>query len=337
MIKNEMREPSEVRKVGILGLGSIGRRHARILKSLHPDVAIAAYRTNKGALREPVDGILNLDREAFLATRFDLLVVANPSALHLETLELVLPLNRGATILVEKPFCLPQQLGAAKSLIRAYPETQILPGNCLRFHPAIDVLHEEIARGEWSEALECHAHFGSYMPGWHPYEDYRNSYAARRDLGGGVLLTSIHEIDLAHHLFGQGRMLGASVGNIVLHEIDVEDCAHLVMSLERCKICNISLNFFERPASRYLKVIYPNGVFSWTFGEAHVTTSKWRNGHADERHIPVDGSVDSMYINMWKKIFSCDLSSFEFSSVENSLNTIAVLNSRMEPVTWNLA
>src|SRR5258708_28554469 len=105
------------------------------------------------------------------------------------------------------------------------------------------------------EAVECHAHFGSYMPGWHPYEDYRTTCAARRSMGGGVLLTSIHEIDLAHHLFGDGQVIGSMAGNFVLHEIDVEDTAHMILSLQRCKICNISLNLFERPSRRYLKVV----------------------------------------------------------------------------------
>src|SRR5581483_6306 len=138
--RSEMTSGITFRRAGIVGLGSIGRRHARILKSLCPEMSIAAYRTYKGSLRDPVDGITDLDQESFSRMCFDLLVIANPSALHLATLTMLLRTNPRATVLVEKPFCLPSEITEAKALIAQYPEARILPGNCLRFHPAIVTL-----------------------------------------------------------------------------------------------------------------------------------------------------------------------------------------------------
>ena len=48
-----------------------------------------------------------------------------------------------------------------------------------------------------SVQTEC----SSYLPDWHPYEDYRKGYAAREDLGGGAVLTQIHEIDYMYWFF----------------------------------------------------------------------------------------------------------------------------------------
>ena len=70
---------------------------------------------------------------------------------------------------------------------------------------------------------------GEYLPGWHPYEDYRTSYAARRDLGGGVILTLIHELDYAYWLFGAPRRLFAVGGHLSDLELDVEDTASILM------------------------------------------------------------------------------------------------------------
>jgi len=316
--------------VGIVGLGAAGRRHVRILRSLRPNLTFSAYRTNKGGLREPVEGVANLDRDRFLSTRFDLLVISNPSALHLDALAMILPANPSAIILIEKPFCLPGEIQAMKALMAAYPEARILPGNCLRFHSAIVLLKEEMERGALGEPMECHAHFGTYMPGWHPYEDYRTTYAARREMGGGALLTSIHEIDLVHHLFGDGEVLGAIADNILLADIDVEDCAHAILSLRHCHICNISLNFFERPAQRYFKLVCRNGSFSWTFGESQVTMTLWKDGHPEPVCFPVDTSVDSMFLNMWQNVLNHSFQSFELGSVEASLRTVATILARTE-------
>ena len=260
-----------INKVGVIGLGSIGRRHARVIRSLNKDVSISSYRTKKGGLQEGVDGVSELEKDVFFTSRFDLVVISNPSSLHLETLKEVLEANIAKTIFVEKPFCLPGELMEAMELLAKHPEVRVLPGNCLRFHPAVTLLKEQITGGLLGEALECHAHFGTYLPGWHPYEDYRVTYASRKELGGGVLLTSIHEIDLVHHLFGKGAVAGSYSGRIALNEINVEDTAHLLMTLERCRVANISLNYFERPADRFLKVIFENGTFFWKFSQPAVS------------------------------------------------------------------
>ena len=64
--------------------------------------------------------------------------------------------------------------------------------------------------------------YAEYLPDWHPYEDYRTSYAARAELGGGVVLTQIHDYDLAWWLFGpcHGRRNRRALSDL---EIDVED------------------------------------------------------------------------------------------------------------------
>jgi predicted dehydrogenase len=321
--------------VGILGLGSIGRRHARVLSSLMPDLQIYAHRTSKGALQEGFTGVTELDRDAFFSSKFDLVVISNPSSLHLQTLRDVLSANLAGTVLVEKPFCLPGEADAAEKLIADAGGIRILPGNTLRFHPAVASLQAAVRDRMLGNTLECHAHFGTYMPGWHPYEDYRSTYAARRDLGGGVLMTSIHEIDLVHHLFGPGRVAAALVGRLSLDEIDVEDSAHLLLTLERCRVANVSLNFFERPADRSLKVIFERGVWSWTFGQPVVTVVSWDGDRRLERRDEVDASVDAMYLNMWGCVQRDDLAGFELPGVFSSLRTAAAAHAMSEATGWN--
>src|SRR5262245_46205930 len=140
-----------MRSVGIIGLGSIGRRHARILKTLQPDLRIDAFRTKRGALQYASEYAADLDRDEFFRSIFDVLIISNPSSMHLRTLRDVLQGHLAGTILVEKPFCLPEEAPAAKALLREFDRVNILPGNTLRFHPAVSLLRTSLQDGELGE------------------------------------------------------------------------------------------------------------------------------------------------------------------------------------------
>src|SRR5206468_7309611 len=77
--------------------------------------------------------------------------------------------------------------------------------------------------------LAARLEFGEYLPGWHPYEDYRQMPASRRVLGGGVILAQIHDLDLAYAFFGFPRRVFAVGGHLSDLEIDVEDTASILM------------------------------------------------------------------------------------------------------------
>ncbi|MBA7582435.1 hypothetical protein ES708_24363 [subsurface metagenome] len=64
---------------------------------------------------------------------------------------------------------------------------------------------------------------GEYLPFWHPYEDYRKSYAAKKELGGGVLRTLSHEIDLVQYWFGEYEKIFAKISKISDLDIEVDD------------------------------------------------------------------------------------------------------------------
>src|SRR5204863_1605636 len=84
----------------------------------------------------------------------------------------------------------------------------------LRSHPALRRLHDLLAEGVLGRLIAVHVEQGEYLPGWHSYEDYRQSYAARRELGGGVVLTQIHELDYVHWLFGLPQRVFAVGGRL---------------------------------------------------------------------------------------------------------------------------
>ena len=104
---------------------------------------------------------------------------------------------------------------------------------------------------------------GSYLPDWHPYEDYRNSYASKENLGGGVVLTCIHEIDYLHWFFGEIKELFAMTGKFSDLKIEVDDLASVTMKFSNNIIVELHLDFFQKPDFRCCKIIGTNGTIYW--------------------------------------------------------------------------
>src|SRR5262249_3203022 len=97
-------------------------------------------------------------------------------------------------------------------------------GSQWRFHPCVAAARGLVADDDpLGPLVGAEIEYQEYLPDWHPYEDYRQSYAARAELGGGVVLTQIHDYDIACHLFGIPVAAKAAGGHLSSLETDVED------------------------------------------------------------------------------------------------------------------
>jgi len=189
-------------KILIAGLGSIGRRHLRNLKTLGQG-EIILFRTHQSTLPEdeleafPVE----TDLETALSRKPDAVVIANPTALHMDVA--ISAAQAGCHLLIEKPIA-PQwdeKVAELRSIVSAN-DIRTLVGFQFRFHPVLSRI-QELMKGTIGHMLSFRVHWGEYLPGWHPWEDYRQSYAARKDLGGGVVNTLCHTLDYVRWLFGE--------------------------------------------------------------------------------------------------------------------------------------
>ena len=110
-----------------------------------------------------------------------------------------------------------------------------------------------------SVKVEC----GSYLPDWHPEEDYKNSYAARDDLGGGVVLTNIHEIDYLYWFFGMPQNIFSMTGNYSDLNISADDLCAGIIKFKNNVIAEIHLDYFQKPDYRSCKIIGTKGTAYW--------------------------------------------------------------------------
>src|SRR5262249_10242030 len=130
----------------------------------------------------------------------------------------------------------------------------VMVGYQLRFHPCFQRLREIVGDGVLGDLLAARATVGEYLPGWHPCEDYRQMYAARADLGGGVLVTQIHEFDYLYALFGMPRRVFTVGGKRSTLEIDVEDTASTLMDYDGLPV-HLHQDYVQRPPSRGCEIV----------------------------------------------------------------------------------
>jgi predicted dehydrogenase len=247
----------------IAGLGSIGRRHFRNLIALG-EKEIVLLRSHRATLSDdelagyPVETDL---AEALKKHKPDAVIVSNPTALHLD---IAIPAaEAGCAILLEKPVS--HSLERLDVLQQAAQKSgsKILVGFQFRYHPTLNKARELIQTGVLGKALTVHAHWGEYLPNWHPWEDYRQSYAARADLGGGVIVTLTHPLDYLRFILGGVDSLWSFNEHLSSLELDVEDVAEIGLKFSGGAIGSVHLNYFQRPAVHQFEIVGTNGTLKW--------------------------------------------------------------------------
>lgn len=285
-------------RVVIVGFGSIGRRHAENLRRLGVD-QILIFRKKKRRL----PGWESTDRwNDVVAFRPTIACITNPTSLHVSYAQRLA--NIGCDLFIEKP--LSSGLRGLAKLRRVVSKKKLITmvGCNQRFHPQLLRIQSLIKRGAIGQILSARLSVGQYLPDWHPKEDYRKGYAAQRHLGGGVILTLIHEIDLANWIFGPLKRAGGVVVNTHTLRIQVEDLAELLFQNIHGTPISIHLDYLQRTLSRRYEIIGENGTITWDYsaGELRIFTPG-RRGWQVERMKSYNRN--DMYVSELKHFLTC--------------------------------
>ena len=259
----------------MVGLGGIGQRHVRNLRALFGEqLNLSAYRTRKQSitltdtLQVETGSDLNNkyaiqtfdDLEAALAMQPQAVFICNPSSLHIPVA--IQAAKAGCHLFIEKPIS--HNLDGIDELARLVERNHLVAyvAYQMRFHPCIKTARAWLNTGKIGKIVAGLAEVGEYLPGWHTYEDYRQMYASRRVLGGGVILTQIHELDYLYWFFGLPHRVFCMGGHLSSLEIDVEDIASTLMefNIDGQKIpVHLHQDYIQRPPTRGLQVIGDKG------------------------------------------------------------------------------
>jgi predicted dehydrogenase len=258
-------------KILMMGLGGIGQRHLRNLRTLlgisaeisaydprgNPPVLTDNLQIEQGAdLAQKYQLRIFTDLEQALTQKPEIAFICNPTSMHVPMA--IRAAQEGCHLFIEKP--LSDSLEHVDELVNLVETRNVkaVLGYQMRFHPCLKRLHELIQERKIGRVLSVRADIGEYLPGWHTYEDYRQMYASRRDLGGGVILSQIHEFDYLYWLFGFPCRVFSLGGHLSSLEVDVEDTADILMecSLDGHTVpVSLHQDYLQRPPSRRCEVI----------------------------------------------------------------------------------
>lgn len=261
-------------KFVIAGLGSIGRRHLRNLVSLG-EKEVLLYRTHLSTMpEEDLAGFKTVnDFQQALDTKPEAVIISNPTALHLE---IAIPAAKaGIPMLLEKPVSHSLERVDDLAAMEKLKNLQILVGFQFRFHPTLIRMKELLSEGAIGTPVSCRAHWGEYLPNWHPWEDFRNSYAAKPELGGGVVLTLSHPFDYLRWIMGEVDSLWAFTSDSKDLSIGSESTAEIGLQFSGGATGSVHLDYIQQPGSHTLEIIGSRGSLRWdnASGELKLYTS----------------------------------------------------------------
>jgi predicted dehydrogenase len=210
------------------------------------------------------------DLQAALAHEPDAVIVSNPTALHLDVA--IPAAEAGCHLLLEKPISHSmRRLDLLQDAVER-GSGRVLVGFQYRYHPQLHQIAAFLDDGAIARPVAARVHWGEYLPAWHPWEDYRKGYSARKDLGGGVILTLSHPLDYLRWLLGDVDALWAFTSQAEPLEIEVESIAEIGLKFTNGVLASVHLDYVQRPHSHRLEIVGTGGTIRWDYvrGELRV-------------------------------------------------------------------
>ena len=255
-------------KVLIVGYGSIGNRHLENFLRFK-DIQLTVYTKRNDIQLLKKKGIKVSDSlNECLKENPNIGVIANETSLHVPTA--IKLAKAGLDLFLEKP--LSNSLKDVEKLHAIVKKKKLITqmGCNLRFHPCIKKIKSLIDQQKIGRIISAQVKSCSYLPDYHPWEDYRKGYAARKDLGGGIILTQIHEIDYMYWLFQEVESVISMSGKFSDLDVDVEDYAASLLKFRNKIIGELHMDYFQRPDFRSCKIRGTKGEIYWDSDNNHV-------------------------------------------------------------------
>lgn len=240
-------------KVCFIGVGSIAKRHIKNLNSIcvedKVDLIVDAVRRNGCSEEERLSlGLCKVYKNVTdIKEIYDAVFITNPTEFHIDTLKVVQPYSKH--FFIEKPISSIHQLASAENF--KMKESAIYYVACpLRYHAVIQYIKDNI---ELDRVVSVRCISSSYLPDWRPGIDYRDTYSAHKNLGGGVSIDLIHEWDYITYLFGMPDKVKCFIGKKSKLELDSEDYAIYIAEYNKM-IAELHLDYFGRNTIREIQL-----------------------------------------------------------------------------------
>jgi len=331
----------KIKTLLIVGLGSIGRRHLRLVKFYFPNVNIVVLRHKKCNSSD----IKKLGLHKCVTSINDAIIlnpqaaiISNPTSQHIEIARKLA--NKGINLLIEKPIS--DSSKGVKELIDICHQNKVIlmTGYNLRFLPSLIEFRKQIQSRKIGKIYSVRSEIGQYLPNWRPEIEYKFSVSAQKSLGGGALLELSHEIDYLLWIFGKVDWVKSHVSKQSDLEIDVEDSAHVILGFKEFEgsrlTASLNIDFIRHDVTRKCFAIGEKGTLLWDGIKGHVEIFK-KSKKDWELLFSSSPDRDLTYSEEIKSFFSAVESNIKTNiSGEDGLEVVNIVESIKESSSKNL-
>ncbi len=286
-------------RVLVVGCGSIGQRHLKNLRALGvPSLAAcdpSEAQLSKVAGDAGTQGFADLE-SALGVFRPQVVFVCTPPVFHIAQARQAL--QAGAHVFVEKP--LSHTLEGVEALYaQAVQQRRVVQvGYNLRYHPLLQKAKRLVEKGTIGTPQWARVEVGQYLPDWRPSQDYRQSYTARQELGGGIILDGSHELDYVLWLLGRPVEVRCMAGRVSNLKVDVEDCATVLLRFAGGAQADVHMDMVQPVRCRSGKLTGDEGVVEWDLIAQQL---RWRRSESESWQVeqaPTDfqATFDGTYV-----------------------------------------
>ena len=274
----------------IVGLGSIGQRHLRVLKNIYKK-KVSFYTLNSTNTNRVIKDNFESFKVRSLCKYYSIkkikisevkkyniiaAYICSPPNLHLKTaLSLV---SQNCNLLIEKPLSTDKELKEIKKLLEiSYRKKLVIRvGYQLRFHPGVKIVKSIIENKECGNVVNGYFHFGEYIGAVKKYENFLDSIYVKQNKGGGALLAFSHHLDLAFHFFGKLKNKYSLLDNSKNFKIDVEDNCKIILSDNKKNNFLFNLNFLDNPQENFFILNFQSGSLKWDYTKDSLFVKKYK-------------------------------------------------------------
>lgn len=246
----------------IIGLGSIGKRHAANIRERYPNsniFGVSASGKNNSFIKN-IDELITFDQAINLKPNYA--IVASPASLHAKAA--IILIENEIPLLIEKPLahnykdCMNIQKACNSTLFE-----KLGVGYCLRFMPSAQMVKKYVDQNILGPIYNVRVNVGQYLPSWRPEKNYKHSVSAINSLGGGALLELSHELDYLQWIFGDLSLKHSWLRQSGELEIDVEDLVDLILISKEDIRIDVHLDFVQKSSQRTCEIIGKDGRLFW--------------------------------------------------------------------------
>ena len=286
-----------------MGYGSIGKRHTDNLLNIGK-LEIIVYSKNKESFKLVKKGVkICTSFKDALKEKPDISIICNETSFHVDTAIKLAKIN--SHLFIEKP--LSHSLVNLTKLLKIVKRKKLITmvGCNMRFHDGIKSIKKLLDKNELGQIFSVTAENGSYMPDWHPGEDYHISYASNKKMGGGVVLTQIHEIDYLFWFFGKVSNVLSISDKLSDLQLDVEDFSSSILKFKNNIVAEIHLDYYQKPSVRKCKIIGRKGKIIWNYENNHLQIFKNSTKKFSTKLIDKKFDRNKMYVEELKYFLNC--------------------------------